>query len=72
MSEATELRQKAEDLLALAIKAREQGQLGYADTLVAEATRFVNDADALEEAARSKERAQEILPSARHRPGGTG
>jgi hypothetical protein len=67
MSEATDLRQKAEDLLALAIKAREQGQYGSADSLIAEATRFINEADVLEDAARSQERAQEILPTAQRR-----
>jgi HEPN domain-containing protein len=48
MSEAEELRQRAESLLAMALKAREQGQYDYADTLVAEAAQFISDADALE------------------------
>jgi hypothetical protein len=50
MSEADELRQRAESLLALAIKAREQGQFATADSLLAEAAQFSNEADALETA----------------------
>ncbi len=47
MSEADELRQRAESLLALAIKAREQGQFATADSLLAEAAQFSNEAEAL-------------------------
>ncbi len=47
MSEADLLRQRAEILLAMAIKAREQGQFDYAERLVAEAAQFSNDAEAL-------------------------
>ena len=66
MSEADLLRQRAENLLAMAIKAREQGQFDYADSLVAEAAQFISDADALEVAqARSDRRSQEIHESAR-------
>ncbi|HXW42829.1 MAG TPA: hypothetical protein VEK75_16595 [Xanthobacteraceae bacterium] len=50
MSEAEELRQRAEALVAMALKAREQGQFDYADILVAEAAQFINDAEALEAA----------------------
>ena len=50
MSEADELRQRAETLLALAIKAREQGQFATADSLLAEAAQFSNEAEALETA----------------------
>ncbi|MFY9695485.1 MAG: hypothetical protein WA776_00525 [Xanthobacteraceae bacterium] len=50
MSEADELRQRAENLLALAIKAREQGQLATSDSLLAEAAQFSNAAEALETA----------------------
>jgi len=52
MSEADDLRQRAETLLAMALKAREQGQFDYADMLVAEASQFINDAEALEAQAR--------------------
>jgi len=52
MSEADELRQRAESLLSMAIKAREQGQFATADSLLAEAAQFSNEADALEVAAR--------------------
>ena len=48
MSEADLLRHRAESLLAMAIRAREQGQFDYADRLVAEAAQFSNDAEALE------------------------
>ena len=50
MSEADELRQRAENLLALAIKAREQGQFATADSLLAEAAQFSNEAEALDTA----------------------
>ncbi len=50
MSEPDELRQRAESLLALAIKAREQGQFVTADSLLAEAAQFSNEAEALETA----------------------
>jgi hypothetical protein len=52
MSEADQLRQRAESLLALAIKAREQGQFAVAESLLAEAAQFSNEAEALEVAAR--------------------
>ena len=66
MSEAEELRQRAETLLAMAIKAREQGQFDYADRLVAEAAQFSNDAEAPEAAqVRSGRRSQEIHEPAR-------
>jgi cellobiose-specific phosphotransferase system component IIA len=48
MSEADQLRQRAESLLAMAIKAREQGQFANADSLLAEAAQFISEADALE------------------------
>jgi hypothetical protein len=48
MSEADELRQRAERLLAMALKAREQGQFANAESLLAEAAQFSNEADALE------------------------
>jgi hypothetical protein len=50
MSEADELRQRAEALLAMALKAREAGQFANADSLLAEAAQFSNEADALETA----------------------
>lgn len=50
MSEADELRQRAESLLAMAIRAREQGQFATADSLLAEAAQFSNEAEALEAA----------------------
>ena len=50
MSEVDELRQRAEGLLAMAMKAREQGQFDYAESLIAEATQFINEADAVETA----------------------
>jgi len=62
MSEPEELRQRAEALLAMALKAREHGQFDYADTLVAEASRFVNEADELETQARIDRQAQDIQP----------
>ena len=52
MSEADLLRQRAESLLAMALKAREQGQFNSADSLLAEAAQFINDADALEDGSR--------------------
>jgi hypothetical protein len=48
MTEADRLRQRAESLLTMAIAARNQGQFDNADSLVAEASKFLNDADALE------------------------
>jgi cellobiose-specific phosphotransferase system component IIA len=54
MSEADQLRQRAESLLAMAIKAREQGQFANADSLLAEAAQFVSEADALEAARRQQ------------------
>ena len=66
MSEADLLRQRAESLLAMAIKAREQGQFNSADSLLAEAAQFSNDADALEVAqARSDRQSEEIHEPAR-------
>jgi cellobiose-specific phosphotransferase system component IIA len=62
MSEPDELRQRAEALLAMALKAREEGQLGYAETLVAEASRFISEADELETQARITRNAQDIQP----------
>lgn len=55
MSEAEELRQRAENLLAMALKAREQGQFAYADSLIEEASHFINDAEALETSAKEAE-----------------
>ena len=52
MSEVDELRQRAERVLALAIKAREQGQFDNADSLLAEVAQFISEADALEAASR--------------------
>jgi hypothetical protein len=69
MSEADLLRQRAESLLAMAIKAREQGQFSSADSLLAEAAQFSNDADALEVAqARSDRQSEEIHEPARQQP----
>ncbi len=69
MSEADLLRQRAESLLAMAIKAREQGQFNSADSLLAEAAQFSNDADALEVAqARSDRQSEEIHEHARQQP----
>jgi len=51
MREADKLRQQAEELLALAIKAREEGQFDSADNLLAESAKYINDAEALEQAA---------------------
>jgi cellobiose-specific phosphotransferase system component IIA len=48
MTEADRLRQRAESLLTMAIKAREQDQFDSADILMAEASKFLNEADALE------------------------
>jgi cellobiose-specific phosphotransferase system component IIA len=50
MSEADQLRQRAESLLSMAIKAREEGQFANADSLLAEAAQFIAEADALETA----------------------
>jgi hypothetical protein len=66
MSEAEELRQRAEKLLAMALKAREQGQFDYADGLLAEAAQFSNDADALETAERRSRESHE--PALRQQP----
>ncbi len=62
MSVAEELRQRAEALLAMALKAREEGQAGYAETLVAEASRFVNEADDLDTQSRIARQAQDLQP----------
>ncbi|MGB7036260.1 MAG: hypothetical protein WBD71_12110 [Xanthobacteraceae bacterium] len=62
MSVAEELRQRAEALLAMALKAREEGQVGYAETLVAEASRFVNEADDLDTQSRIARQAQDLQP----------
>jgi len=51
MSEAQELRARAENLLSMALKAREQGQFAHAESLMAEAAQFVADAEAAEETA---------------------
>ena len=48
MREADKLRQQAEELLALAIKAREDGQFDNAENLLAESARYISDAEALE------------------------
>ncbi len=62
MSVPEELRQRAEALLAMALKAREEGQVDHSETLIAEASRFVNEADELEVQARIARQAQDILP----------
>jgi phage shock protein A len=61
MSEADELRQRAESLLTLALKAREQGQFELADSLLAEAAKFSNEAEALI-AARERAAAPDSTP----------
>ena len=63
MSAVDELRQRAESLLAMAMKARQQGQFDYAESLIAEATQFINEADAIE-AARSDQGLQTTPPAA--------
>ncbi len=69
MSEADLLRRRAESLLAMALKAREQGQFNSADSLLAEAAQFINDADALETAeVRADRRSQEDDDPARQQP----
>ncbi|HEX4409596.1 MAG TPA: hypothetical protein VH206_12565 [Xanthobacteraceae bacterium] len=50
MREADKLRQQAEELLALAIKAREDGQFDSADNLLAESAKYISDAEALDQA----------------------
>jgi hypothetical protein len=50
MREADKLRQQAEELLTLAIKAREAGQLDSAENLLAESAKFISDAEDLEAA----------------------
>ena len=65
MSEPEELRQRAEALLAMALKAREQGQIANADSLLAEAAQFISDADELEVKARIDRQAQDIQPARR-------
>ena len=65
MSEPEELRQRAEALLAMALKAREQGQIANADSLLAEAAQFISDADELEVKARIDRQAQDIQPKRR-------
>ncbi|MGC1778559.1 MAG: hypothetical protein WBB34_11475 [Xanthobacteraceae bacterium] len=62
MSVPEELRQRAEALLAMALKAREEGQVDHSETLIAEASRFVNEADELEVQARIARQTQDILP----------
>ncbi|MFZ0610193.1 MAG: hypothetical protein WBD53_11395 [Xanthobacteraceae bacterium] len=62
MSVPEELRQRAEALLAMALKAREEGQLDYAETLIAEASRFVNEADDLDTQSRIARQAQDLQP----------
>jgi hypothetical protein len=49
MREAEKLRQRAEELLTLAIKAREDGQFDSADSLLAESAKFISDAETLEQ-----------------------
>lgn len=48
MREADKLRQQAEELLALAIKAREAGQFDNSENLLAESAKFISDAEELE------------------------
>jgi len=68
MSEVDELRQRAESLLAMAMKAREQGQFDHADSLIAEATQFINEADAIEAAsAGARDQPQTTQPLQRDR-----
>ncbi|HEX3936382.1 MAG TPA: hypothetical protein VHX43_02670 [Xanthobacteraceae bacterium] len=62
MSVPEELRQRAEALLAMAIKAREQGQFANAESLLAEAAQFISEADELETQARLDRQAQDIAP----------
>ena len=62
MSEPEELRQRAEALLAMALKAREQGQLASAESLLAEAAQFISEADELEAQARTERQARELQP----------
>jgi cellobiose-specific phosphotransferase system component IIA len=62
MSVPEELRQRAEALLTMALKAREQGQFANAESLLAEAAQFISEADELEAQARSARQAQEPQP----------
>jgi uncharacterized protein Yka (UPF0111/DUF47 family) len=62
MSVPEELRQRAEALLAMAIKAREQGQFANAEGLLAEAAQFISEADELETQARLDRQAKDITP----------
>ena len=62
MSEADLLRQRAESLLAMAIKAREQGQFANAESLLAEAAQFISEADEVEAQARTARQTQEPQP----------
>lgn len=62
MSVPEELRQRAEALLTMALKAREQGQFGNADSLLAEAAQFISEADELEAKARTARQTQEPQP----------
>jgi cellobiose-specific phosphotransferase system component IIA len=62
MSEADLLRQRAENLLAMAIRAREQGEFANADSLLAEAAQFINEADALDLALVHSDRQSEEIP----------
>jgi hypothetical protein len=50
MSSAKELREQATLLLALAISARENGDIGYSDLLIRQATRYLDQTQALETA----------------------
>jgi len=65
MSEPEELRQRAEALLAMALKAREQGQFANAESLLAEAAQFISEADEVETQARTARQTQEPQPARR-------
>lgn len=58
--EVDRLREHAESLLAMALKAREEGQFEQADRLIAEAARLSNEADDLEVQSRREQRSQAI------------
>jgi hypothetical protein len=48
MSTAEELREQAALLLALSIRAREQGDIEYSNLLITRATRYLDEAQAIE------------------------
>ena len=48
MSEARHLRERAEELTAIAIKARKEGQFQYAESLLAQAAQYIEEADTME------------------------